>query len=297
MKKSIWYAFGALSLATVGAAVIARGQTQSAASTVQPFVSIAVQGAYRVITSNGLPNHPTGAFPNRGNPNSISAQRYNFRVPVAPKMAEKETPLFLGPFGIAVNGVPFDPGAAEFWNGDRRWQYEPLTGPNSLGVDDNNAHVQPNGAYHYHSLPIGLLEKLGAKNKMTLIGYAADGFPIYGPYCVSDPKNLSSPLKKMKASYRLKKGTRPDGDDGPGGAYDGAFVADFEYEAGLGDLDACNGRTGVTPEYPNGTYYYVVTGAFPFIPRRFKGTPDDSFRRGPGGPGGPGGPPPFPPGL
>ena len=51
----------------------------------------------------------------------------------------------------------------------------------------------------------------------------------------------------------------------PAGAYDGTFVQDYEYRAGTGELDECNGRQGVTPEFPNGTYYYVLTDAFPFI--------------------------------
>ena len=50
------------------------------------------------------------------------------------------------------------------------------------GLDDHHAHVQPTGAYHYHGLPTGLIEHLRKEkddNKMLLIGYAADGFPIY----------------------------------------------------------------------------------------------------------------------
>ena len=46
----------------------------------------------------------------------------------------------------------------------------------------------------------------------------------------------------------------------------GAFTQDFEYEEGYGDLDECNGRVGVTPEFPEGIYYYVVTDAFPISP-------------------------------
>ncbi len=45
------------------------------------------------------------------------------------------------------------------------------------------------------------------------------------------------------------------------------------------DLDQCNGRFAVTPEYPNGTYHYVLTDAFPFIPRCWMGNPDSSFMR------------------
>ena len=84
----------------------------------------------------------------------------------------------------------------------------------------------------------------------------------------------------MRSSYRLRSGTRSSG---PGGRFDGSFVEDYECVAGLGDLDACNGREGATPDYPSGTYYYVVTTQFPFIPRCYAGSPDPSFqRRGPG---------------
>ena len=66
-------------------------------------------------------------------------------------------------------------------------------------------------------------------------------------------------------------------------------MQDYEYSAGLGQLDECNGRRGVTPEFPNGSYHYVLTDSFPFIPRCFRGTPDTSFVRGPPGGGNPSG--------
>jgi len=66
---------------------------------------------------------------------------------------------------------------------------------------------------------------------------------------------------------------------GPGGAHDGTFVEDWEQAPGLGDLDFCNGHEGVTPEYPQDTYHYVINSNFPFIPRCFAGAPDASFSR------------------
>lgn len=178
-----------------------------------------------------------------------------------------------------------------------------VRGRGLLGMDWSNAHVQPNGAYHYHGVPNGLIKQLHGESKILLIGWAADGFPIVGPGAYKDAKNSASALVKMKSSWRLKTGTRPAGKDGPGGRYDGTYTPDFEYVAGLGDLDECNGRFGVTPEFPQGTYYYVVTEEFPFIPRNYRGTPDPSFQHHgpPGGPGAFGPPgqgprrPPFPP--
>ncbi len=256
-------------------------------------VKITEENGYRVIASNGIPDHATGQFPNVNNPNTISPQRYNFMVPLHPKKAITATyrPTYAGVFGIALNGVPFDPGTAETWNGDRTWTYEALSGffagRGGLGVDDSLAHVQPGGAYHYHGLPYAFLKKRGYTTHPTLVGYAADGYPMYADYGYADAAKPGSGIKKLKSSYRIKSGNRQGG---PGGVYDGSFAQDYEFVKGLGDLDASNGRTGVTPEYPKGTYYYVLTDTFPFVPRLLAGDSDPSFsRRGPGGQGGPGG--------
>lgn len=260
-------------------------------------VSITVEGDRRIITANGLPDHATGRFPNADNPNGISAQRYRFTIPTGPVAAAAAVPLVRQPFGIAINGVLFDPGTAEMWHNDRAsgWHYDALGGAFSLGLDDNNAHVQPNGAYHYHGIPVALLRQLsGGREQMTLVGWAADGFPIYAVWGRREAGDAASPAVKLRSSYRLKEGTRPTTNDQPGGTYDGIFVEDFEYVPGSGDLDECGGRTGVTPEFPGGTYHYVLTEDFPFVPRFFRGTPDASFaqRAGPGGPGNRRGPPP-----
>ena len=259
----------------------ARNQRTNSAALPNNRVEIITTEEFREIRSNGIPDHEPGAFPNRRNPNAISAQNYSFRVPLEPRASRDFTRLRLGPFGVALNGVPFDPGAAEFWNGDfdSGWQYEAMSGAIDLGLDSSNAHVQPNGAYHYHGLPTGLIEMLGGGGRMLLIGYAADGFPVYAQYGPNDPNDLGGSVRKMRPSYRVKKGNRPSG---PRGRYDGTFVEDYEYSAGSGDLDACNGRYGATPEYPEGTYHYFLTEDFPFIPRLLRGTPDPSFLRGAG---------------
>jgi len=243
-------------------------------------VKITVSGGERVIMANGLPDHAPGKFPNRGNPNRLSAQDHNFRVPTNPQIAPRVTPGQGAWFGVALNGVPFEPGTAEFWNGQRAWNYEAKSGAIDLGLDAHNAHVQPTGAYHYHGLPTGLIQNLGGDGKkMLLVGWAADGFPIYTSYAHRVATNLASPLQKMKSSWQLKPGDRAGG---PGGKHDGKFTADYEYVSGSGDLDECNGRFGVTPEFPQGTYYYCITEEFPQLARSWRGTPDASFyKRGP----------------
>lgn len=252
-------------------------------------VSLKISGNYRYIQANGIPAHKTGQFPNRNNPNSVRPQNDYFRLTLKPQIAPQPTAVGLGPFGIAINGVKLEPNAAEFWqrNFNSGWQYEPKGGRINLGLDEHNAHVQPSGAYHYHALPTGLFQRLYRKDSMILVGYGADGFPVYARFGLRDAKNAKSGVTIMRSSYRLKQGTRPSG---PGGRYDGTFVQDYEYVKGHGDLDECNGRWGVTPEYPGGIYHYFITDQWPYLPRHFRGTPDQSFLRrgGPGG-GGPGG--------
>ena len=155
-----------------------------------------------------------------------------------------------------------------------------------FGDDMNHAHVQPTGEYHYHGMPELLLDLLGQEKNMTLVGWASDGFPVYARYGYTKANDSSSAMKIVKPSWKLKTrgdAGRPDtlrslrGGPGAGDSYPntsiplGAFTQDFEYVEGFGDLDQCNGRFGVTPEFPEGIYYYMVTDEFPYFSRCLKG--------------------------
>ncbi|WP_299042773.1 YHYH protein [uncultured Tateyamaria sp.] len=240
-------------------------------------VSMQVRGGTRIITSNGMPGHAIGTFPNRGNPHRVSAQSYRFEMPARPTAGQVRDLPRGASFGVAVNGVPFDPNAAEFWQGDPRsgWTYNALGGAVPLGLDANYAHVQPSGAYHYHGLPVGLMQQLGwsANEASPLIGFAADGFPIYALTAEVDGK-----VVRMTSSYRLKPGQRPGGAQ-PGGRYDGAFMQDYAFVAGAGMLDVCNGARITTAEFRQGTYAYILTDTYPVIPRCLKGAVGRGFAK------------------
>lgn len=240
-------------------------------------VYMSEKNGFRYIESNGIPSHETGAFPNAGNPNRITEQSYNFRVNILPRfqedivwLSEQRPPYY---FGVALNGIPFDPATAESWNNDPRsgWNEEAIVGGQGrLGLDQSNAHVQPDGSYHYHGIPWRMLKAFKKGNQsMVLVGYAADGFPIYMP---------SEKGKGLKPSYRLKSGTRPSG---PKGRYDGTYTQDYEYVQRSGDLDECNGLISHTDEYPYGSYMYVLTEEFPFVPRCWRGRVDTTFEKKP----------------
>ena len=262
----------------------------------------------RILSGNGIPNHEVGTFPNPNCPSAISEQNVNQTFSLCPSIVSETGVQVGGPGGTiayAINSVKFDPGTAGRCNddgecslaqGEGDWNIEALGHETfDFGDDMNHAHVQPTGAYHYHGMPELLIDLLGEEEELTLVGWASDGFPVYARYGYSDANDSSSDIISLQPSWRLK--TEPDEGrpdtltallGGPGGTtYPnipiemGAFTQDFEYIEGYGDLDECNGRIGVTPEFPEGIYYYMVTDDFPFFSRCLKG----EFAGGGGGGG------------
>ena len=120
-------------------------------------------------------------------------------------------------------------------------------------------------------MPEGFVSKRGGDSStMTLIGWAADGFPIYARYGFSVADDASSEIRAMQGSYELVASVpanRPSTDSYPMGT----FAQDWEYVAGSGDLDECNGRFGVTPEFPGGIYHYYATDSYPYFQRCVRG--------------------------
>lgn len=230
-------------------------------ATLTPQVHFYLQGEERCVDANGIPDHDVGDFPNAGNPNTIKAQTLHYCFPAHPVKSDQKKEIH-GTVGIALNGVPIRPGTADYWDPstsrgfsrDRSsgWNLEGGTNLAALGMDDNIAHVDPRGLYHYHGVG-----KNHDKSQRLLMGYAADGFSIY-----YDPN--------VRSSYVLKKGIRPSG---PGGQYDGTYVQDWVYKTNSGDLDACNGKVVA------GQYAYFATDTYPYFPRCVWGTPSTDFNR------------------
>lgn len=222
---------------------------------------VADDGAVTCITSNGAPNHDMGRFPNRANPNAFRSQNLKFCFPSEPKIANRTTEGLMT-VGVSLTGVPFRPYTAGYYdpNGRRGFSHDPSSGwrqqamhhPRRLGMDDQNAHVDRSGLYHYHHVSSDYLASQGGSH----IGFAPDGFEIH-----YSPRSAIS-------SWQLKTGKRPTE---PYGTYDGTFEEDFEYKAETGTLDKCNGAM------VSGVYTYFATDSYPFFPRCFKGVLKDQF--------------------
>jgi uncharacterized protein (TIGR03437 family) len=216
------------------------------------------------------------------------------------------------------------PGQPPQQAGDGIWLRNALFGE-AVTFDRCLAHQPQNGQYHNHVQPVCLRaqlndnvqvvytgrtgpiyqEKVSGWTHSPILGWSFDGYPVYGPYGYSDPKNPASPVQRMRSSFRLrsiaKRTSLPDwalafhpgipqqlavsqyGPDVSTLYPLGRYVEDYDYVAGLGDLDQYNGRFTVTPDFPNGTYAYFATidddgsPAFPFIMgMQYYGTPANS---------------------
>jgi hypothetical protein len=239
-------------------------------------------GTARVLTANGVPDHEVGTFPNPGNPNTISAQVLPaVSYTLSPTATSTVSNIAMRATGYLLNGVKIDAGTGGSCNDSGSscslignagsWSIEALGQKSfNFGTDGSNAHVQPDGAYHYHGMPEGFITKLGKGTTMTLVGWAADGFPVYARYGYSVAGDATSAIKIVKGSFQLK--ATPDANRPATSLYPmGTFRQDYQYVAGSGDLDECNGRTGVTPEFPAGIYHYYATDTYPYFQRCVKG--------------------------
>jgi len=204
-------------------------------------LTVSIDGNQCVFTTNAIPNHDFNDG-SRGFPNTVSEQVVQYRVPQSPQLAPSVTPLSLDV-----------------------WRFDPLNPATGFLVDSHNAHTQPDGTYHYHGEPNALFSSTEAVVS-PVVGFAADGFPIYGSYILDEGE-----VRKVQSSYRLRTGPRPTGEGQPGGVFDGLFRDDYEYVPGLGDLDECNGLS------IDGSYRYYITDDYPYVLGCFSGIPDDSF--------------------
>lgn len=261
------------------------------------------------VTTNGIPAYPTGPFLD-GNPSLATDQNAIFKFPLNPTQnTGTPTSTTGGNIGVFINGValfdyrdgvawntttnslcgglpgmspcPGGPGASQSWNRD-------AVPAEKLGFDCSKGHPAM-GNYHHHQNPSAFnldltvisticdlyaadgLYAINTSEHSPLIGYAYDGFPIYGAYGYANADGTGG-IVRIKSGYQLRnissRTVWADGTDVPDGpavsaTYPlGYFREDYEFVSHPGQadyLDEHNGRFCMTPEYPNGIYCYFAT--------------------------------------
>lgn len=140
-------------------------------------VKLSHDDRFLIMDSQGYPNHPTAIFPNSSNPNRILVQKFKFKLPLRPQLADSITRLPMGPVGVALNGVVF-------FNPFEAGGINAIEGYSEVWLDSCCGHPQQEGVYHYHKYPSCVKSPFrdDGKQHSPVIGFAFDGFPLYGPY-------------------------------------------------------------------------------------------------------------------
>jgi len=273
------------------------------------------------VSATGIPAYITGPFQD-GNPSLATAQNRIFRFPLTPTQnTGTPTATTGGNIGVFKNGValfdyrdgvawnnttgalcggpgnptcPGGPGTTQAWNRD-------AVPAERAGFDCSKAHPAM-GNYHHHQNPSAFnldlvvisnvcstypsdgLYVINPTQHSPLLGFAYDGYPIYGAYGYTNT-NGTGAITRMKSSYQLRTNTtRTNGPAinqvvGTQTFFNGYFREDYEYVAHPGDatfLNINNGRICNTPEYPaslypNGIFCYFATvdanhnSAYPYV--------------------------------
>lgn len=276
---------------------------------------VAYSAQWVYVTTNGIPAYTTGPFMD-GNPSLATDQNAIFKFPLNP-IENTGTPVSTtgGNIGVFINGVAlFDYRDGVSWNNNTQTVGGgPIQGPPGQGIWNRDAIVAERagfdcskghpamGNYHHHQNPSAFdldltpistvcnlydadgLYVIDSTQHAPLLGFAYDGFPIYGAYAYKNEDGTGG-ITRMKSIYQLRNITvrthYADGTDvidGPpvSATYPlGYFREDYETFPTTQDfdyLDVHNGRFCITPEYPNGTYAYFCTvdenwnSAYPYV--------------------------------
>ncbi|MBX2905933.1 MAG: YHYH protein [Taibaiella sp.] len=256
------------------------------------------------VRTKGVPGYITGPFLD-GNPSITTNQNAIFKFPLTPTpKTGTPTPTTMGNIGVFINGVAlFDYRDGVSWKnstsslaggpipggpGDGVWNRDAVVAERN-GFDCAKGHPAM-GNYHHHQNPSAFklditvlstvctlydadgLYVIDATQHSPLIGFAYDGYPIYGAYGYKNADGTGG-IVRIKSSYSLRSiTTRTTYADGstvtPGPPVNatyplGLFREDYQYTAPTASqpdyLDEHNGRFCVTPEYPSGTYAYFCT--------------------------------------
>jgi hypothetical protein len=275
------------------------------------------------VAATGIPAYITGPFQD-GNTSLATAQNKIFKFPLVPiQNTGTATATTGGNIGVFKNGValfdyrdgvaysasatngicggpPNNPSCPGGMGATQTWNRDAIPAERA-GFDCSKAHPAM-GNYHHHQNPSAFRLDLNVLSTICttypsdglyviessvhspLLGFAYDGFPIYGAYAYANT-NGTGAIARMKSSYQLRTNTtRINGPDinqvkGTQTFYNGYFREDYEYVAHSGDatyLDSHNGRICNTPEYPislypNGIYCYFATvdanhnSAYPYV--------------------------------
>ena len=250
------------------------------------------------VHTEGVPAYTTGPFLD-GNPSAATAQGDVYKIPLTPTPSNNPSNTTGGTIGVFVNGVSlFDYRDGVAWNPSTNalcggpgnpmcpggpmasmdWNRDAI--PAEMGGFDCSKAHPAMGNYHHHQNPSAFdldqnvvsticnlydaegLYAINTSQHSPLLGFAYDGYPIYGAYGYAT-EGGTGVIARIKSGYELSTATtRANGPDVNATYFNGYFREDYTWVAHSGEeeyLDEHNGRNCVTPEYPGGIYAYFCT--------------------------------------
>ncbi len=277
---------------------VAGGSTSIANNILVNCQKVQYSATSAYVTCTGVPAYATGPFQD-GNPSQATNQNAIFKFPLTPQRNTGTlSPTTGGNIGVFINGVAlFDYRDGVAWNnttgticggpGNAQCPGGPMTTQawnrdailaEKAGFDCAKGHPAM-GNYHHHQNPSAFdldlrvistvcnlydadgLYKIDSTKHSPLLGFAYDGFPIYGAYGYKNTDGTGG-VARMKSSYQLTTATTRTNGPAVNATYPlGYFREDYVYVSNPATdyLDASNGRVCKTPEYPNGIYCYFAT--------------------------------------
>ena len=227
------------------------------------------------VSCTGVPSYTIGPWAN--NPNIPTNGNWIYKFTRSPtRNTGALTIVGLGHVGVFSNGVAvYNSKDAMSYNNGGNWNQDAYINE-GISFDACKGHPGPSGEYHHHINPSCLYNQNNTTNHSPIIGYAFDGFPIYGAYAYKNSDGTGG-ITRMKSGF-VKRNitTRTTQVDTLGNVTTvatgptiatkalGTYVEDYEYRKNLDNLgndylDSHNGRFCITPDYPNGTYAYFIT--------------------------------------
>jgi hypothetical protein len=271
-----------------------------------PSLSVTCSASAVSVQSNGIPTYQYIAM----TPNGLQAKSYTFSFPRSPSQAASTTAVpLLGNIGVAVDGIPIY-GVNEGAQPASDAYGDPIA---AAILDECGSHSAQQGTFHNHKLQVKCLIQSAVSSSQPwnnpdpspsdpspIVGYAFDGFPIYGPYeCTDagcgavqemlsgwDNTGYQAGTAGCTSSAACSSGYCTDvminGSPTTACVPKTCVWSNNTYTAKVGPqyLDKCNGHVG-----PNGDYHYHTTSSFPYILGCYRGTPTNNGGNGtpPGG--------------
>jgi len=244
--------------------------------------SVYYSSTFAYLNSSSIPGYAIGPWV--ANPNTPADMNNTSKFTLSPSVNNgTKTNTGLGAIGLWTNGVQiYNAKDGQHWNNSTSAMTSGIDNSGAgwnrnayywegVSFDNCKGHPGPNGGYHHHISPACLYNQSASSTHSPIIGFAWDGFPIYGCYGYTNT-NGTGAIKRITSSYVLSTATSRLNGPPVNSTYPlGSMCEDYVYTAGAGDLDQYNGRTCVTPEYPGGTYAYFATldangtPAYPFV--------------------------------